>query len=542
LEIDGEEGTLMARSKKPGRKERRGARSSATPSAGVERFEAGEQGPFIAYEHTHRYALAAELFPGRRVLDLASGSGHGSTLLRRAGAEVTALDVELRAARRAEPAVCASGEQLPFAKGSFDGVVCFEALEHFEDPDRGIAEIGRVLDRRGVAILSTPDRELYTDLAGNRNPHHISEMNRRELLLKLKGMFRHVALYGQSVWAGSWIARLDDCGHPAGTRERRLFTQKMGVAPSDSAPRAPWIDPEAEALPAPLYLIAVCAQQKQSIDRVCSRLGTDQILNDRTQWLLGAHLHVLKSAEATAREAEAHALHASNLEARCREREARVEALEKHATNLEHDLDLRLDRIRGLEADQENLSRIIEEGSEQVAGLENHAENLAQIAEGSRARVAELETHAESLSREAEQRRERITDLETHAESLSCEVEQRRERITDLEAHAENLERDLARHRERIANLEVHAENLTRMLEAESQHASNLASQLSAHGSDLSELRARASELELNLVKTSEALERERGLAEERGAALARIESSPLFRLLSLLRKRGSLG
>lgn len=48
------------------------------------------------------------------------------------------------------------GKIMPYENESFDHVMCFEVLEHTEDPQLLLSEIARVLKRDGVAILSIP--------------------------------------------------------------------------------------------------------------------------------------------------------------------------------------------------------------------------------------------------------------------------------------------------------------------------------------------------------------------------------------------------
>ena len=45
------------------------------------------------------------------------------------------------------------GEQLPFADGSFDGAFCCLSIEHTDDPDEVLAEVGRVLAPGGRFLL-----------------------------------------------------------------------------------------------------------------------------------------------------------------------------------------------------------------------------------------------------------------------------------------------------------------------------------------------------------------------------------------------------
>jgi SAM-dependent methyltransferase len=53
-------------------------------------------------------------------------------------------------------AVCGTVDALPFATGSVAVVHAYEVLEHVEDDERAVAEIGRVVAPGGVAVLSTP--------------------------------------------------------------------------------------------------------------------------------------------------------------------------------------------------------------------------------------------------------------------------------------------------------------------------------------------------------------------------------------------------
>jgi SAM-dependent methyltransferase len=84
------------------------------------------------------------------------------------------------------PLVCGSVLQLPFARGSFDAVLCLEVLEHLEDPAAAVRELLRVA--RKAVVLSVPYepyfrlgnllRGKYLDALGN-HPEHIQHWNMR---------------------------------------------------------------------------------------------------------------------------------------------------------------------------------------------------------------------------------------------------------------------------------------------------------------------------------------------------------------------------
>jgi ubiquinone/menaquinone biosynthesis C-methylase UbiE len=76
----------------------------------------------------------------RTALDVATGGGHVARRLREAGLEVVTTD----AAPGMEPDVICRSEELPFADGSFDVVVCRVAAHHFDDVALAVREMVRV--------------------------------------------------------------------------------------------------------------------------------------------------------------------------------------------------------------------------------------------------------------------------------------------------------------------------------------------------------------------------------------------------------------
>jgi len=94
---------------------------------------------------------------GRRVLDLACGSGRYSRLLLEANAaQVVALDFCVPMLRQVAAAdrVCASMMHLPFQAAAFDVVVCALALGHATDVRRWMTELARVLRPGGSLLYS----------------------------------------------------------------------------------------------------------------------------------------------------------------------------------------------------------------------------------------------------------------------------------------------------------------------------------------------------------------------------------------------------
>ena len=108
---------------------------------------------------------SAEIVPGERVLDVATGTGHAALAAARAGAHVTGIDyvpglLEIARARAAAEHldvrfIEAPAEQLPFADGSFDVALSAIGVMFAADHGRAAAELVRVVRPGGrVAVAS----------------------------------------------------------------------------------------------------------------------------------------------------------------------------------------------------------------------------------------------------------------------------------------------------------------------------------------------------------------------------------------------------
>jgi ubiquinone/menaquinone biosynthesis C-methylase UbiE len=102
---------------------------------------------------------------GRTVLDAGCGRGRVAIQAALMGASVTAVDVSAEMLAIAEETARSVGARvdfqladlhhLPFADATFDLVFHLEILLHLEDPQRVLAEIGRVLKPHGMLVLTT---------------------------------------------------------------------------------------------------------------------------------------------------------------------------------------------------------------------------------------------------------------------------------------------------------------------------------------------------------------------------------------------------
>jgi ubiquinone/menaquinone biosynthesis C-methylase UbiE len=182
------------------------ARSDATPrapgdGAPEERFlPEAMRDQLIEAEHHARYRFAAAMVRGRRVLDAGCGVGWGSRILLDHGAaSVDGVDIDESAVRESRVR-CPAGTfvrgdltDLPYPEQRFEMITCFEAIEHVENPFRGLDEFRRVLAPGGIVLVSSPNPGVYP--AGN--PFHIHEFTPPELLAAMNDRFEYSNLWRQ---------------------------------------------------------------------------------------------------------------------------------------------------------------------------------------------------------------------------------------------------------------------------------------------------------------------------------------------------------
>ncbi|QIB33343.1 class I SAM-dependent methyltransferase [Ancylobacter pratisalsi] len=226
-----------------------------------ERFIPGVTGP-IASEHQHRYGFASQFVANRAVLDVASGEGYGTAFLARTARSVIGVDVDPEAVAHAEARYGGENgprfqlgdiDALPFPDASFDVVVSFETIEHVPNPTTALRELRRVLKPDGLLIISTPDRDVYTDALGNRNEFHLAELSTDEFRQALEPLFPTVQLFGQKTTVASLMVPLEPTAGAESTG-----THEMWWLDANGLTLTP--TPEGK----PVYIVAVCSPTPQT--------------------------------------------------------------------------------------------------------------------------------------------------------------------------------------------------------------------------------------------------------------------------------------
>ncbi len=211
----------------------------------------------IYLEHMNRYLFASQFAEGKIVLDIACGTGYGSSLLAESGAKsVTGVDISEETINYCKNKYSSKGgleflvgsvEKIPLEDKKMDVVVSFETIEHVDKKIQQsfLTEIERVLKEDGLFIVSTPNPLVYP----KGNPFHVAELSKEKFLDTLGKHFEHVEIFYQDCVEGDYIFAEDEL------KEEIILGRKDGV-----------VFQKVNTLPISgnMYLIAVCSKQKLS--------------------------------------------------------------------------------------------------------------------------------------------------------------------------------------------------------------------------------------------------------------------------------------
>lgn len=218
-----------------------------------ERFVPTESGE-IRYEHMHRYACVASLCQGKEVLDIACGEGYGSALLSRDAKSVVGVDISAKAVAHARNVYegmpnlryeVGSATAVPLPDASVDLVVSFETIEHLHQQREMLAELRRVLRPDGLLIISSPNKQVYSDDRNYVNEFHVKELYFEEFNTLLREKFAAVEYLGQRLATGSMVLPL-----------RKVGTAYQAITLKGDVPFA-----ETAVADNVMYFVALCAAE-----------------------------------------------------------------------------------------------------------------------------------------------------------------------------------------------------------------------------------------------------------------------------------------
>jgi SAM-dependent methyltransferase len=128
------------------------------------------------------------------------GCGTGDEVVHLRGklesARIFGADVENRFSRIARAERCvlmADGQSLPFADASFDFAAAIHSLEHVRDPQRLLAEVGRVLKPGAWFFLGVPNKSRLVGYVGSHDATTWQKIsyNLTDYAARLRGRFEN---------------------------------------------------------------------------------------------------------------------------------------------------------------------------------------------------------------------------------------------------------------------------------------------------------------------------------------------------------------
>ncbi|MFN8149156.1 MAG: methyltransferase domain-containing protein [Candidatus Nanopelagicales bacterium] len=205
----------------------------------------GEDYWFARHEAVYRWVVEryADRLRDGVVVEAGSGEGYGARMLHDAGARlVLALELDEAAARHAAtayPAVTTSRANLaalPVADASADLLVCLQVVEHLWDLAAFLRDCRRVLRPGGVAVVSTPNRPVFSPGLGRgekpTNPFHVEELDAEQLDERLRAAgFADVDVRG--LHHGGRIAAWESAGGTGIVAAQVAVVTGSGLVPDD---------------------------------------------------------------------------------------------------------------------------------------------------------------------------------------------------------------------------------------------------------------------------------------------------------------------
>jgi SAM-dependent methyltransferase len=254
-----------------------------TPVVTGERVVTSEGGFNPAWQrHVAAYALCERYLGSGRIADIGCGIGHSYRLL--APRETVGVDVEAAVLEgQSRETVAADMRRLPFADAEFDGAIAVHSIEHVPDPERGLAELARVLKPGASAVLVTPNRLTFGRADEIIDPYHYIEYDPSELARLCRPFFSVIELAGifgserYRAFVAREHARLDRLLRMDPLRLRRLLPRRLRQRLYDWRLTRERADPDAEAAAISVEDFILCArdlEKAHDLVAVCRRPST----------------------------------------------------------------------------------------------------------------------------------------------------------------------------------------------------------------------------------------------------------------------------
>jgi GT2 family glycosyltransferase/ubiquinone/menaquinone biosynthesis C-methylase UbiE len=372
-------------------------------------------------------------------LDIACGEGYGSEMLSRNAESVVGVDIDPATVAHATKKYQSPNlkflegtcEEIPLPNKSVDLLVSYETLEHIEDHGRFLSEAKRVLSAKGMLVISTPEKSVYSDASGQRNPFHKKELYRTEFLQLLSSFFPKIITFEQKLAFGSHLVSSLD-------KTQGFLTVQLEKLPASAQGE--------RGLGGAVYLVAVCS--RVALPPLCNSLCEQKMWESET-WIknlnskeesikgLGEELKLVRQFnEATQTKADEISRKAAILETRLLSENSMKEEVNqlskvvmengKRLADLKHDMTIQRDFVDNLLAQHRKAQQEAVEKS--VGGLKE------ELAQQRKAQQEAVEKSVGGLKEELAQQRK------TQQEAVEKSVgEVKREIVAEIHSLIANL-------------------------------------------------------------------------------------------------------
>jgi glycosyltransferase involved in cell wall biosynthesis/SAM-dependent methyltransferase len=472
----------------------------------------------IHYEHLHRYAFASQFIKGKTVLDLASGEGYGSFLLAMHAKRVVGIDIDPASVDHASSTYVK--DNLEFRVGSitdvpiegehiFDVIVCYEAIEHITEQEALLSEVKRLLKAKGIFIVSTPNKALYTGILANVNPFHKKELEYDEFVDLMNNNFAHVRIFGQNTLSGSRI-------FPYEVKKSLRSTEFLLKRDEGS------FSFKEDSIPNTLYFIAIASdsvikeseyiksylvdQSNTEIAFLSDKISKNNgIIQSLQQHVNGENQKILElsalqdTLNQTLAAKEQHiqelASHQDSLNQTLAAKEQRVSELTSHQDSLNQTLAAKEQLVLELTSHQDSLNQTLAAKEQLVLELTSHQDSLNQALAAKEQIVLELASHQNTLKQVLAEKEQLVSELASHQDTLNKTLAIKEQHIQELASHRDSLNQTLAEKEQRVSELAFHQGSLNQILTAKEQLVLELASHQETLKQALAEKEWRVSEL-----------------------------------------------
>lgn len=145
---------------------------------------------FIRCEHLARYIYASEQIRKRKaryVLDAACGSGYGSVEIAKYANRVISIDKNTPFPQYQKPNieyihVNLNNDDFSLSlnlQKKLDAIVCFETLEHLDNPEDFLLSLAKIIKKNGLLFVSVPNGDFEKTDKNNEliNPYHLHKFH-----------------------------------------------------------------------------------------------------------------------------------------------------------------------------------------------------------------------------------------------------------------------------------------------------------------------------------------------------------------------------